>query len=39
MPSDSFCKNNIRVLRGMVKACMPTITKQTVSYELTVSRI
>jgi len=39
LPSDSFHKDNMRVLRGMVKAYMSTITEQTLGYELGVSRI
>jgi len=32
-------KDNIEALWEMVKACIPTITKQTLKYELSVSRI
>jgi hypothetical protein len=39
LPSDDLHKNNIGVLRGMIRACMPFITKQTLRYELGVSRI
>jgi hypothetical protein len=39
MPIDNICKDSIGELREMVKACIPTITKQTLRYELGVSRI
>ena len=39
MPVGSLYKDSMRVLREMIKACMPTITKQTLKYELVVSRI
>jgi hypothetical protein len=39
MSSDDLRKKNIGALQEMVKARMPTITKQTLEYELGVSRI
>jgi hypothetical protein len=39
MPSDDLCKDSIGVLQEIVKAHMPTITKQTLRYELGVSSI
>ena len=39
LPSDDLCKDSMRVLQGMVKTCMPITTKQTLKYELGVSRI
>jgi len=39
LPSDDLRKDSIGALRGTVKACMPTITKQALRYELGVSRI
>jgi len=39
MPSDDLRKDSMGVLREMVKARVPTITKQTLIYELGFSRI
>jgi hypothetical protein len=39
LPSDDLYKDSMRALQGMVKACMPITTKQTLKYELGVSRI
>ena len=37
--SDDIRKDSIGALREMVKACIPIITKQSLKYELGVSRI
>ena len=34
LPSDDLCKDSMGALREMVKARVPTITKQTLIYEL-----
>jgi hypothetical protein len=39
LPSDGLRKDSVGALQGIVKARMPTITKQTLRYELGVSRI
>jgi len=39
LPSDDFCKDSMGALREMIKARMRTISKQTLRYELGVSRI
>ena len=39
LPNDNLCKDSMGALRGMVKAHISTITKQTLKYELGVSRI
>jgi hypothetical protein len=39
LPSDDLRKDNIGALWEMVKARIPTITKQALKYELSVSRI
>ena len=39
MSSDDLRKDSVGALQGTVKAGMPTITKQTLEYELGVSRI
>ena len=39
LPSDDLRKDSIGALREMVKARIPTITKQALKYELGVSRI
>jgi hypothetical protein len=39
MPSDGLRKDSMGSLQGMDKAHMPNITKQTLRYELDVSRI
>jgi hypothetical protein len=39
LPSDGLRKDNVGALQEIVKARMPTITKQALRYELGVSRI
>ena len=39
MLNDDLCKDNLGALREMVKARLPTITKQTLKYELGISHI
>jgi hypothetical protein len=39
MPSGDLRKDSVGTLQGTVKARMPTITKQALTYELGVSRI
>jgi hypothetical protein len=39
LPNDGIRKDSMGALQEIVKACMPTITKQTLKYELGVSRI
>jgi len=39
LPSDVLHKDSMGALQGIVKARMPTITKQALRYELGVSRI
>ena len=39
MPSDNLHKDSIWALEEMVRVRIPTITKQTLRYELGVSRI
>jgi len=39
LPSDDLRKDSIGALQEMVKARIPTITKQALRYELGVSRI
>jgi hypothetical protein len=39
MPSDDLRKDSIRALQEMVKARIPTITKQALRYEIGFSRI
>jgi hypothetical protein len=39
LPSDDLRKDNIGVLQEMVRAHIPTITKQTLRYELSVSHV
>jgi len=39
MPSDDLRKDSVGALQGIVKAHVPTITKQALRYELGVSRI
>ncbi|KAL3599734.1 hypothetical protein D5086_007652 [Populus alba] len=39
LPSDVLRKDSMGALQGMVKARIPTITKQALRYELGVSRI
>jgi hypothetical protein len=39
LPNDGLHKDSVGALQGIVKARMPTITKQPLRYELSVSRI
>jgi len=39
LPSNGPRKNSMGALQGMIKSCMPIITKQALRFELEVSRV